>query len=503
MTASHPSHLLALETGGNQAYVYRGPRLRESIGASALIAAVGTTWVTDAVRSLPVETVETVVSNSGKAVLMGDRESLRTVLQAVTLRALVEAPGLDVAGGIVEIGAGGFFPALSAAFGKLALNRSGLRGPENRFQRLPIVDTCNSSGGPAAGVERVRENSMTLGHEAFAKRAAADLGWTTMTSEVDKVRFTRSIDRLDAELPGSWVAVVHADGSGMGQTFLAFDQHLRQHGLDEHLATVEASADAYRQLSMAVEACTRKAWKAAATTVANKFGSPVDLVPVLLGGDDITVVAAGNIALPFAEAYLTEFTKITGQDSTLQELRVGAISAGAAVVWTKPSFPYRAAYGLAEERLKHAKAVARSVAELGAAPPSVVDVFVLYDSLIDNAERRTPDGGALLSANPYALVDHHALPSIDVVKQGVKAMQGKAVASGQVHEIRSLLTTLGVPAAQRRLDELEVSHSEVHGIVAPLVHRLGDRSLVTLLDALDVADATGGTAGADEREGAA
>ena len=500
MSASHPSHLLALETGGNQAYVYRGPRLRESIGASALIAAAGTTWAREAAESLP---VTTVVSTSGKAVLMGDRESLRTVLQAVTLRALTEAPGLDVAGGIVEIGEGGFFPALGAAFGKLALNRGGLRGAESRFQRLPIVDTCNSSGGPAAGVQRVRENSMTLGHEAFAKRAAADSGWQTMTSGVDKVRFARSIDRLDAELPGSWVAVVHADGCGMGQTFLAFDQHLRQHGLDQHLATVEASADAYRQLSTAVEQCTREAWKAAAIRVADEFGSPVDLVPVLLGGDDITVVAAGNIALPFAEAYLSEFTEITGRNSTLQALGVGAISAGAAVVWTKPSFPYRAAYGLAEERLKHAKAVARSVAELGAAPPSVVDVFVLYDSLIDTTERRTPDGQALLSGNPYALADHGSLPSIDVVKQGVTAVQGKAVASGQVHEIRSLLTTLGVPAAQRRLDELMVSHRKVHDLVAPLVQDFGERSLVTLLDVLDVADATGSVADSAAKEGAA
>jgi hypothetical protein len=89
------------------------------------------------------------------------------------------------------------------------------------------------------------------------------------------------------------------------------------------------------------------------------------------------------------------------------------------------------------------------------------------------------------------------------VKQGVTAVQGKAVASGQVHEIRSLLITLGVPAAQRRLNELKVSHPKVHDLVAPLVQDFGDRSLVTLLDVLDVADATGSSADSAAKEGAA
>lgn len=493
MSSSPHSHLLALETGGNQAFVYRGPRLRESIGASALIAAVGTTWVAEAIKSLQslgVGNVEPVVTTSGKSILLGDHQSLREVLRFVSLRALADAPGLDVAGGIVEVGEDGFFLALTAAFAKLAENRTGLRGAEYRLQRLPLVDSCNSSGGPAAGVVKVRDRSLVLGHEALAKRSAADGGWRSMTSDEESVTFRRSINDLDQSLSGSWVAVVHADGSGMGQTFLSFDEHLRANNLEHLLETVEASADAYSKLSKAVEACTRKAWFSAAAKVATQLGNAqqLDLVPVLLGGDDITVIAAGNVALPFAEAYLSEFSRITGDDDDLRELGVGAISAGAAVVWTKPSFPYHAAYALAEERLKHAKSVAKAVTGEGGSPPPVLDVFVLYDSLIENLERSTPDeSSTLLSANPYALATHPSMPSIETLKLTVKELRSDGVSSSQVHEIRTLLTTLGVNAAVRRFEELKLDRSTL----SPLVHELRGQRMVLLLDALDLGDAMG------------
>ena len=45
--------VLAIESSGNQAFVYRSNKLREAIGASEILSRVGTTWLDDARRKFP------------------------------------------------------------------------------------------------------------------------------------------------------------------------------------------------------------------------------------------------------------------------------------------------------------------------------------------------------------------------------------------------------------------------------------------------------------------
>ena len=69
----------------------------------------------------------------------------------------------------------------------------------------------------------------------------------------------------------------------------------------------------------------------------------------------------------------------------------------------------------------------------------------------------------------------------------MKELRSDGVSSSQVHEIRTLLTTLGVNAAVRRFEELKLDRSTL----SPLVHELRGQRMVLLLDALDLGDAMG------------
>jgi hypothetical protein len=315
-----------------------------------------------------------------------------------------------------------------------------------------------------------------------------------MASAVDGLDFTRSIDRLDAGSSSNWTAVVHADGSGMGQLFLAFDQHLRAIG--RSIGDLDDASAAYSELSMAIEQCTNAAWQDAARSVGratDRRRDQADVVPVLLGGDDITVVIDGALALDFAEEYLRAFTRETGNSAALKGLGVGPLSAGAAVVWTKPGFPFSISYQLAEHRLSEAKRVAKSKGSAGTAP-AVIDVAVVYDTSLDDVDHRAADNLDIrLTANPYAIDRHEGLASLSELKALIKELASNALPSSQVHELRSLLSTLGIAAAQRRLDELRTSHPALFEAVHPLVHDNG----VMLLDALDIADAAGRSDGED------
>lgn len=190
------------------------------------------------------------------------------------------------------------------------------------------------------------------------------------------------------------MAVVHADGNGLGQIFTSFETHVGAPGN-------RAYADALRGFSDDVDRAALRAFREALATVKEVDGK-VPILPLVLGGDDLAVVCDGDVGLPFAAAYLRAFE--TATEGLLPALpRLGA-AAGVAIV--KPHFPFSTAYDLAEELTEEAKVVKKEIME----PASALSFHVLYDSaassLSDLRDRVTyqEDGGTVrLTAQPYVV----------------------------------------------------------------------------------------------------
>ena len=101
------SYLVMLQTNSNQPFIFSSPRLREQIGASFEITLLSK-WVKDkAEELLDTKTLPSsfwVSDSSGKVIVHfteadGDPTDLtKRLIREVTLRALTDAPGLDVTG---------------------------------------------------------------------------------------------------------------------------------------------------------------------------------------------------------------------------------------------------------------------------------------------------------------------------------------------------------------------------------------------------------------------
>jgi hypothetical protein len=105
MTEKHPSQdhraLVFLETSGNQAYLFGTNKLKENIGASQLTYLAGAEWAPQAASAVG---GSCVLATSGKAIFcVPGREEGAELVRRVTLRALREAPGLSVAGAVVDL----------------------------------------------------------------------------------------------------------------------------------------------------------------------------------------------------------------------------------------------------------------------------------------------------------------------------------------------------------------------------------------------------------------
>ncbi|MBL7487452.1 hypothetical protein I6A60_05905 [Frankia sp. AgB1.9] len=404
--------------------------------------------------------------------------------------------------------------------------------PSARFARLPIAEHCRSSSLPAAGlydvvdVETLRaaaEAGLTEELEepeprsAFSRaklravdgaRTAGDLGG--VESAYDRLAALLLAPGADDELartwtPGDvpparratarralqttadhlqsdreWVAVVHADGNGLGEVFLGLGAEIADRSARE-------CADILRDFSAAVEAATVDAYLAAVDELvrlgllrAERTGRDAalddplsrfraEVLPLILGGDDLTVVCEGKVALAFTAAYLRALEERTQvrlgavvNEYRLRPERARKLTAKAGVAIVKRSYPFSSAYHLAESLMDEARQVkTRTTGASGLA------FHVLYDTAAADLDalraRATLDDGVRLHAQPYVVTrpadgwDGWAarhrwvdlLEQVAALQKPATGREGRALPRSQTHDLRAGLQ-LGREVADAR-----------------------------------------------------
>jgi hypothetical protein len=442
-------YLVLLETSGNQNYIFSTNKLKENIGASELTYRAGTKWVLDAVANVrdtnslweassdalrrnlldstqnphldgnnPNTKVEVIVATSGKALLIvRDLKIGKDIIRQATHTALRESPGVDLCGvisGCIDWNEpGSFGKAIHQVHELFEITKSQRPSPDLRFLRLPVVDECATSGLPASGMERDVEGGKLRPYSAvsLAKQRNHQDGERRVEGMLrqynEQLRLSRSFAFLTEDT--EWLAIIHADGNGLGEIFLNFDKHvceyIKRHNLQGN--DNRFYADHLREFSLTLDICTEKAFVTALQmTFPPDRQTKLPIAPLVLGGDDLTVVCDAKYALPFTVKFLQEFERETAQPQNIGNIEIAIVpdlakialgesrlSSCAGVAIVKPHFPFSVAYTLAEQLLKSAKQIKTKIVHAyspdeqagGKAkeihfPSSALDFHVLYDS---------------------------------------------------------------------------------------------------------------------------
>ena len=519
-----------IETVSNQAFIFGTNRLREIVGASEMIYAAGVDLVLEAcgygekeIRQAREKgglanfeqskdgSIQFLLVTSGKAILIGDEERLKSVIRTVTAEALARMPGITVRGAIAKMPdktAGALHKAIKAAHERLADLRSRIPSNDLRFQRLPVTAECTSSGLPAWGVDEVarrnNERDMLIASEpVLCKRNVRMRGWKRLRSWLAG-NLASDIDDLEKYLKSKearWVAVVHADGNGLGEIFLKFLQRLENTGIGENSPYTDY-LDTYRQFSLALEECTIAATNTAIAKtwpdIDNKDKLPI--IPLILGGDDLTVVCEGSRAVQFTKEFLRAFEEETRNSEGIKAI-VGedGLTACAGIAIVKPHFPFHRAYELAEALISSAK-------KLGKKDPdkfcSALHYHVHFDSSGADWERIKAQldvpGNAHLSVQPWAVSCADEVRNIERLWKGIAALkepddEGRPrLPRSQQHALREALFA-GRDIADARLERIRHRYPDVKwGAILPSENKLfveEDGQFITpLLDMMDLAD---------------
>jgi hypothetical protein len=563
--------LVLLETAGNQDFIFDTNKLAENVGASELTFRGGTKYVLEAVkvvggpdllegcldsdgtfvinidrlwtnlldrnRNRPLEDpshppVEVIVATSGKALLLvRDRSTATAIVRKATETAAREAPGLDLRGAIDDFGFDEpltMHKAVKRVHQRHAALGSRVPGPRERFARLPVVDGCATSGLPAStlGKDGPTRNVPVSAVTKCKKTAASD-GWrrigrtlgAVMTEDERGLHLAPGPDVLD-RMDLDWSAVIHADGNGFGQVFLRFQDYLPG-GADGY--DNRTYVDSLRRFSAGLNRCTRDAFRDALEILARRIRSSkrkkwrfLPVVPIVLGGDDLTVVVHGQFAVQLARDFLHRFeleAEALWVEAALTHPASGPqrFTACAGVAIVKPHYPFYAAYSLAGELLKSAKDVKKH--EPGA---SALDFHILYDAsgfdLKTIRSRLLVGDNTRLFARPYVVSLPGVAPSVwssrrriddldqRILKLCARDDEGRRrLPNSMLHELRAGLF-LGRDAANARLELARGRHAEaLDDLLADIQDGLyfdgkesdekGEvRSVTPFLDALDLAE---------------
>ena len=217
-------------------------------------------------------------------------------------------------------------------------------------------------------------------------------------------------ENIDSEILGSrnrW-AVICMDGNDMGRQGTKFRKSEPSN---------EVSNKWYTAFSHSLAVCTRESFYSALSEILNhwmrdilkdkanlqKWFSNGEIVfpfrPLILGGDDVTLVCHTSYAMDFVKAMIYAFDQKSKElaKKALEEDKIdlwpatnGRLSISAGVLYCKTSFPLNMGINYAEQLLKNAKSEFRSK-DKNATEPTMpaVDWDAITDSFVDSpAERR-------------------------------------------------------------------------------------------------------------------
>lgn len=338
-----------LESGSNQEFIFRSPRRRYNVGASGLLLDIPR-WVAESHADLD---VQSVIATSSKVMLLARTlEAGRQVVHDATESVLRRAPGLDFWGVVEQVVPthdGVPIPLMSRVAGVHQLHarvRYERPTPHLRAPLLPFSAVCSLTGLAASRLERIADSgkAVPVSEQAHHALQRARDRHRELSATWPGHAFTDLKDDIDSD---GWTALIHADGNKVGKLITQIADH--------------GDVEMYHSVSEALENATRTALADAMTMTAGEIPARPWVLPLIVGGDDITVIVDAAYALPFAANYLTAFERRTAADPVLKQLAEatlghGHLTASAGVVASKAATPFSLVYELVEAVTNVAKA---------------------------------------------------------------------------------------------------------------------------------------------------
>ncbi len=368
-------YIVIVDTAQIQPYIFGSNRLKENIGASYLVAQATGSWADICLSP----TMKRLYAGGGNFVASAESEkSAQQFIRKLSKKTLSEAPGLQLAMTYWKQEDGETLATtVQNTFLQLAKEKQA-RAHKEPLLGLGITVMCGSTALPAAGWSDKGDDRYPASAEILAKLGINNKATKRLVAQhlpPDGFDYPRDFDDIGREKDEqSHIAVIHADGNGIGKKFQEIiDRHLEKDDDEGYLKDIQSLSKNMEKASQAALQATLQTLysriyadepdKKDAIRQRNAKGNNIAEVllkkegdttylpfrPLVFGGDDVTFVCDGRLGISLAVEYLRQFEKHT-------EAIIGEkFTACAGIAIVKSHYPFARAYALAEELCNSAK----------------------------------------------------------------------------------------------------------------------------------------------------
>ena len=480
--------LYGVSVQGIQSFIFQTNQLDDISGASELVESICTKAFEKAVGEGFNKKDNAVIMAAGNVKYVFDtQEQCENVVRNFPRKVQECAPGITFSQAVVKFDdEKNFGQAVDELEKKLKTQRN--------LPQTPLeVGMLGCKRAAKTGMPVVKIwNGEELDAATYAKRVARkDCGnklhiksfWGKKQDADKDLKLEDELDIKDLTGKNDWIAIVHIDGNGLGKV-------VQQLGKDRKK---------FYQFSTLLDQATTKAANEAFKVIEEAHGFSYDklpICPVVLGGDDLTAIIRGDLALPYAKKFINEFERETSQGemkNLLSKANMDKLTACGGIAYIKASFPFYYGYKLAEELCHAAKTDAKAINKENV--PSCLMFHKVQDSFVQSykdikareLELKPKDDGKGKTANngqdepaklkktlcfgPYYLGEQEGYHTISELEDMVNEL-GKAENEGLKTGVRQWLSLMHEneeAAAQRlqRLESLTSNKKLLHNLTTP------------------------------------
>lgn len=414
---SHQKFLYGAAVQGIQSFIFQTNALKEIAGASELVEQICTVQFAAVakINDLVNDTNAIVTAAGNIKYVFESEDKCQEVVLLFPKQIMEFAPGITIIQAVVKINDGEIRkehieelerklraqrnkPFRPFDIGLMSFNRARTTG-------LPSVEYKNNEHSDL-GV--VRKRKAIESEEKDSPRYGRLI--TDFFGAAAKINLALDLRNITKSkgVSYSWLAVIHADGNNMGIAL----QKLGENTLDKKGADF---INIFRDFSKALDHSTKTAAKKAYLEVMKsnpiKSEDPLPFRPIVIGGDDLTVICRADIALEFSKHFLIFFEVESKKNFEELPVKIDYLKQGltacVGIAFIKESYPFHYGYHLAETLCNEAKKAAKEGLKSEELTPSCLMFHKVQASFVEDfkeiKERELKSGEIQFDFGPYYL----------------------------------------------------------------------------------------------------
>lgn len=472
-------YLYGASVQGIQEFIFQTSKLREIAGASELVDNICNEFFKQYV-GVPFRNENLLIGAAGNIkYIFENKEECERIVRSFQKAVMEMANGITISQAVIKLEEDK--NAIAELEKKLRVQRNKPISIRDNVS-LMVTETARKTGG--AGVDFTKDGAIDLAQqqkERAADKANKRLAKIITTGgkfEASSFPFDIS-EMVKKENNQSWIAVIHADGNSLGNKLIRLGE----------IAKGKEGRKLFRMFSQKLDESTKQATKEAFDSIVGKAINDEELKripfrPVILGGDDLTVIVRGDLALDFTHVFLKSFERITqekfqkfGEEQNLSANPfINGLTACAGIVYIKANYPFHYGANLAEKLCHEAKNTSKKVNENHA--PSSVMFHKVHASFVEEfediieKELRAKDN-VFFNYGPYFTAKQNGYDTIDDLLNRIKVLNKKTAPKSGLRDWLSELQNNPESAKQtiERIASLNKSFETSLNLSRPFINR--------------------------------